>query len=181
MPRSSLFPVALAALLLCGCPSNEPESAIPLPEEEPEPGAVQLLSVIHVAHPQASEHLLSGFHSLEQRAWRWTEGTFAVLLEPPPPVPMHTPELEFVFSLPPVVLETAGGPITISATVDGEELEPEIYDAAGENLTYVREIPEGILDDAEPVRVEFTVDKPMPPSDRDPRELGVIAVQIGIQ
>lgn len=180
MSRFRLLPAALALVVFWGCPSNAPESAIPLPEEEPAAGAVQLLSVIHVAQPEASDHLLSGFHGLEQRAWRWTEGTFAVLLEPPPPVPMHTPELELIFSLPQVVLDAVGAPISISATIDGQELEPQTFDAAGENLIYKRPIPEGALG-AEPVRVEFTIDKPMPPSDRDPRELGVIAVQIGIQ
>ena len=103
--------LAVAAVLLCACPRNEP--ALPIIEEGD--GPIELLSSVNVADPRASSQLLWGFHELEQRAWRWTERRFAAVLQPPPPVEGHRTALTVTLSVPGVVIERLG-PITATAS-----------------------------------------------------------------
>ncbi len=175
--RASLLLFCVPVLLaLCGCPQNEPMTPL---EEGAEEAPTELLSTVNVADPAAEPQLLEGFYGLEQRAWRWTGGKFAVLLATPPDYATHESSLDLRLTVPSIVIETVG-PVTITARVNGTEIGNQTYDAAGDNLLFTSMIPAGVLT-AEPARAEFELDKVIPPSDQDERELGIIAVSIALK
>ncbi len=69
--------------------------------------------------------------------------------------------------------------LELTASVNGANLDPETYTAAGTYL-YRRELtPAQLAND--PVRVKFSLDKAIPPGNPDIRELGVIVLSIGLQ
>ena len=69
--------------------------------------------------------------------------------------------------------------ISLSATAGGIALPPETYTTAG-GYSYVREVPASALTD-ESVRIDFQLDKVMPPAPPDIRELGIIVHAIGLE
>lgn len=175
--RKLLFALAAAAVLT-GCPTNAPNLATPI-EEDASGAPVELTSSINVADPRAEDQFLRGFHQLEQGAWRWTERVFSLILAPPPPASSQAVSLEFRFTVPEVVFERVGAPLTLSATVNGTPVGAGSYDSPGEHF-FAAEVPADALGD-EPARVEFELDKAMPPSGADPRELGVVALSIALK
>lgn len=170
------FALLLAALSLLGCAGTEPLAPVSEPTEE---DAALFLSTVHVADPRAYPQMVEGFHDLEAESWRWTGRRFAVLLEPPPPVPMHEPSLEFRFSVPAPIIAAVGA-ITLTATLNGIELGSETFSTATNDVLFTRKVPARLMDD-KPVRVEFQLDKVLGPTAQDERELGVIAFSIGLQ
>lgn len=165
-----------ALLALWGCPKNEPMTPI---EEVAQEAPSELLSTVNVADPRGEPQLLEGFYGLEQRAWRWTAGKFAVLLATPADFASHESSLDLRLTVPSIVIETLG-PIAVTARVNGAEVGTEVYEAPGDNLLFTSVIPEGVLT-VEPARVEFELDKVIPPSDQDERSLGVIAISIALK
>ena len=61
----------------------------------------------------------------------------------------------------------------------GGEQPTETYTTAGDYF-YVREIPASLLT-GDALRVDFQLDKSMPPSGADIRELGIIVLSIGLE
>lgn len=178
MRTSAFAAAALAALLSFGCPANEP--GIPLEEEFGEELPIELLSSVNVADPRAQEQLVKGFHGLEQRAWRWTQQEFTVLLQPPPAVQGRAYSLDAKLTIPGVALERLG-PLTLNAEVGGVELGPETYSESLENVVYAREIPMEAISGDEPIQVTFRLDKAIPAGELDQRELGVIALSFALR
>ena len=171
---SRALPLCLALFALTACVENEP--GIPIEEEEGSQPA-QLLSSVNAADPQAEPQLLRGFHGLEQNAWRWTERKFGVMLQPPPPG--QPVILNLGFTLPGVVTDSVGS-VTLTARVNGREVGSQTYSEPGEGQHFEAEVPPELLG-AEPVEVEFELDKAMPPDGRDPRELGIIVFSVSFQ
>lgn len=163
---------ALALLLAQGCKRNETAP----PESVQEPGA--LATTIHVADPRVSAQLVSGWYEVEQSAWRWTAGRFSVNLRPPRSAAANGAVLQLKFSIPDVLIQKLG-PVTLSASVNGAPLTPETYAQAGE-FVYARDVPAQALQGAA-VKVDFLLDKTLPPSSVDKRELGVIATTAGFE
>ena len=75
-------------------------------------------------------------------------------------------------------MRRAASPTTISATVNGVALPPETYRAAGDG-TYARDLPASALS-TDPVTIEFSVDKAIPPGDQDLRELALVVTSVGL-
>jgi hypothetical protein len=69
--------------------------------------------------------------------------------------------------------------IALSATINGTSLPPETYTQAGD-YTYTREVAPALLA-GESVRVDFQLDKSMPPSGADLRDLGVVVLSAGLE
>jgi hypothetical protein len=143
-----------------------------------EEGDLPPLSVIQVAHPRAAAQLLSGFHKVEHGAWRWTKGKFAVLLMPPPGAAQKGAELELRFTLPEPVVSRRHS-VTLSASVQSTALAPETYSQAG-NYTFRRDVPVAALASGEPVTITFTLDKFLRANEVEPRELGLVALSVGL-
>ena len=172
--------IGLLATVLAssGCPRNEPGE--PLAEELGDELPIVLLSSVNVADPRAVEQLVSGFHDLEQRAWRWTTREFVVLLQPPPAVSGRPYSLDARLTIPGVVIEKLG-PVTLTASIGGVELSPETFPAAAETVLYSRELPADAAIGSEPVQAVFRLDRAIPPGELDSRELGVVALSFALK
>lgn len=167
---------ASAALLLFGCGSAPLEPVEPTPSAET---PALPLSVVHVADPRVADQLVSGFHQLEGNAWRWTKQHFAVRLEPPPPVPFHSPTLEFVFTVPESTIAALGS-VTVRVSLDGVALGSETISEPRENIVFTSNVPSNLIG-REPLLAEFSLDKAVPPSEQDARELGVVAISVALR
>jgi len=168
--------VLIVALGLAGSSCRQPET-VPL-ENLPEQESQELASVIHMADPKAAPQLKSGFHNVEQNAWRWTERHFAVVLRPPAGGASRGARLNLRFSIPAPVIEKLGA-VTLSAAIGGVSLGPETYSRSGEYI-YTRDVPASLLA-GDAVTVEFDLDKALPPGNTDQRELGVVASSVGFE
>lgn len=113
--------------------------------------------------------LLSGWHRLEHDSYRWTERRFSVRLKTP--APDQAAKLRLRFYIPPETLDKLG-PLTLSAEVNGVSLTPQTY-ASAEEQVYSANVPAGALTGTR-ARVEFALDRAVPPSPEDCRELGVV-------
>ena len=135
-------------------------------------------SMIDMSDPRSKVQLVKGFYDLEAGAWRWTARQFDVVLSPPRDAAQKGAQLVLRFSIPEAVIEKLK-PMTLSASVNGVKLPPERYSTAGD-FTYTRELPASALNTGN-VPVSFTLDKALPPSTADTRELGVVVKQVGLE
>jgi hypothetical protein len=138
----------------------------------------KMQSVLNMGDPKVEPQLVTGFHGIEAAAWRWTEKQFTVALRPPVGASQKGAKLTVKLTVPPVTIEKLKS-ISLSATAGGTALAPETYTTPGE-YSYVRDIPASVLT-GETVRVDFQLDKAMPPSGADRRELGIIVLNIGLE
>ncbi len=121
-----------------------------------------------VLQPNHAPVLVNGWHELMEN-WRWTGKKFSVKLGRDPLTVPDRLELRFQF-MPQVAAVT--GPIKLSATVNGRRLEPQIFRKPGEHV-YSAVVPKGAAGWEESL-VEFELDKALPPSGQDQRELGLL-------
>jgi hypothetical protein len=151
---------------LAACKRREKVRVEPVDENSPE-----FASSIHVADPQSAHQLARGFHPVEQNAWRWTEGSFAVALAVPPAADREGGRLILQFSVPEAVinrLET----ITLTARIGGQTVGSSTYDSAGE-VRFESDVAPELLK-AEVVTVEFQLRKFLAAGTVDQRELGLV-------
>ncbi len=170
--RAGLF-CLFALLLLCSCGRRQAVAEAPLVQEEQ---AFSGLSTLHVADPRAAAQLLKGFHPVEQGSWRWTQKQFAVALKVPTPGKPAT--LQLKFALPEPLLARLRS-ITLSASVNGVALPAETYTAPGDHV-YSHPVPAAALA-GDAARADFTLDKVLPPSTLDSRELGIVVTSVGLE
>jgi len=142
-------------------------------EEEP-----ALASVVATADPNLASQLVSGFYGIEQNSWRWTSGRFSVVLRPPRTAAAKGAVLLLKFTIPPVAINKMKA-VSLSAYVNGTALPPESYTQAGQ-YTYSRDVPADLLT-GDVTKVDFSLDKTMPPTAADRRELGVVVSLVGLQ
>jgi len=132
----------------------------------------RLASVISVADPSAEVQLSSGFHGIEDGAWRWTDGAFRISLRVPEAARKRGGVLTLRFAAPEVSLKKLGA-LTLRASVGTVKLEPQSYTTQG-TKEYRREIPASALG-PEAIDIDFSLDKYLGPPEYG-SELGVIAV-----
>lgn len=137
-----------------------------------------LATMVNVADPRTSVQLLRGFHEVENNAWRWTTHDFLVSLKPPAGAAQKGAVLALSFTVPPVLVEREKS-VTVSAVVNGYATAPQTYDKVGEYV-YRRDIPASVLG-GEAAVAEFKVDKAMPPSAQDQRELALVVSKVGFE
>lgn len=135
-------------------------------------------SMIHMGDPKAAGQLISGFHDIENHAWRWTMRQFSVVLRPPPGSAHKDAVLTLNLTVPPVVLQEQKA-ITIFASIDGHKLPDETWSKPGE-YAYKRDVPASLLT-SDTVRVDFVLDKAIPPGAKDARELGIVVARVGLE
>ncbi|MGA7241374.1 MAG: hypothetical protein WBY44_37170 [Bryobacteraceae bacterium] len=168
--------LAAGALWCAGC-SNDKK--VPLKETvEEAPSAPKLLSAVNMGDPKAEKQLLNGFYAIEANAWRWTAKDFSVALRPPTGSAAQGATLDFSLSVPQIAIEKLHS-VTLSATINGTALAPETYSHEGE-AAYKREIAPNLLT-GDLVRVDFHLDKAMPPANGDMRQLGIIARSVALE
>ena len=106
--------------------------------------APQLASIVHVADPRSSAQLVSGFYDMEQNAWRWTAGKFAVVLRVPRGAAQKGAMLHLKFSDSGRRDRAAEVGGRSAAMIEGTALKPQTYTQAGE-FTYDPEVPASLL------------------------------------
>jgi len=134
--------------------------------------AVKLLSSVQTADPKASTQL-EGFHQIEDNRYRWTKREFAMTLLVPDTLTPAVVQLELQIYIPNAVTQKLG-PIQISAQSNNHAIEPETFVQSG-TFNYTRDIPADWLRIG-PNRINFQLDKSLPPSATDGRELGIIVI-----
>jgi hypothetical protein len=171
--RRLILALALMAIVFSGdaCRRRKRASAVAAEDDG------LMLTIVRVADPHAAVQLSRGFYNVEADAWRWAMKKFAVTLRPPAGASQKGATLELRYSVPEVLLQKLG-PITITAGVNGLALPPETFSAPGDGV-WTRDVPASALR-GDAVTVEFMVDKALPPSDQDSRELALIVSSIGL-
>ncbi len=107
--------------------------------------------------PQFRTQLLSGWHKLENDAWRWTERRFSVAVEEPGTLTLGC-------TAPPLLLDHVGS-LAITARAEGSVVARREFPSAGD---YDFAIP------VKPGVIEFEAAKALPPDASDGRERGLI-------
>ena len=169
----ALLLVSALALGTSGCKKQRKREPVKLSE-----GPAALASMIQAGDPIAAVQFTKGFYGVENGAWRWTSHAFTVTLHPPRGAGADGARLVLKFSLPDAVFQKTG-PIKMTARVNGLDLPPEEYKEPGDR-TFSREVPGNALQ-GEAVAVDFTLDKFVPPTPNDLRELGVIVSAVGFE
>ena len=164
--------VSILAIVPAGCKRHRRVTL--LTNEE----APALASVVATADPHAAAQFVSGFYGVEQNAWRWTAGKFSVLLRPPRAAAVSGAILQLKFTIPAVAMSKMKG-VSLSASVNGAPLPPESYTQAGD-FVYSRDVPANLLT-GDVARVDFSLDKAMPATPADRRELGLVVAMVGLQ
>ncbi len=173
--RPTLLMAALTAVLLCSGSACKRRDRVRLDQTEEE--APQLASVVHVGDPRNAAQLVSGFYGIEQNSWRWTAGKFSVLLRPPRSAATNGAVLKLEFAIPDLSVKQLKT-ISLSAIVNGTQLAPETYTQAG-TFTYSRDVPGSALT-GDTVKVDFALDKSLPRTPSDQRELGLVVSSVGL-
>jgi tRNA (mo5U34)-methyltransferase len=114
--------------------------------------------------------LRKGWHAVEDSGWRWTERQFTARLMSHSG--LNYSRIAMRFYVPPILIE-AFGKITLSAGIDGRELQPLVVSEPGIH-TFVRRIP---APSATP-SVDFHLDNAIDPNVHDSRELGIIVASL---
>jgi len=136
-----------------------------------------LASAIEVADPASNPQLLTGFYPAEG-TWCWTKKDFSVVLGSPGTGREKGARIVLSFALPDVLIHKLKS-ITIYAVLNGVALPPDTYSKTGESR-YSRDLPPSIFT-TEKINVDFHLDKAIPPSTGDPRELGIVVSAIGFE
>jgi hypothetical protein len=170
----SLWLLLLIGLLLApvGCKQRR-KRVVPKPSDQP-----LLASTISTADPRSSEQLLKGFYAIEGDSWRWAQKNFSVSLSPPRDAAQNGAQLILRFAIPEIIIQKLKS-ITLSAAITGLNLAPEKYTKDGQ-FTYVRDVPADRLRN-DTVQIDFALDKALPPSKDDTRELGIIVTAVGLE
>lgn len=170
-PTALVLALAFAPL---GCKRKPAAVHVQQTEEE----APRMASTVNMGDPRNETQLVNGFYGVEEGAWRWTARQFTVVLRPPFAAGQKGAVLKARLTVPdPVIAKLKT--VSLSASIGGHSLSPETYTQPG-SYTYTRDVPANLLG-GESVKVEFQLDKAMPPSGGDMRELGVVMLSIGLE
>lgn len=166
------FAIAVLVLPICGCEGKARQAAIPVEGDQ------RLATIIHAADPNAALQLVRGFYGVEDNAFRWTKGSFSVLLRPPPTAKQKGAMLIVRFSIPEIIIEKLKT-ISLSAKVNGFATPVESYSKAGAQV-YFEDVPARVFSD-DTMTVDFALDKSFPGNGADRRELGVVVSVVGFE
>jgi 4-amino-4-deoxy-L-arabinose transferase-like glycosyltransferase len=119
---------------------------------------------------EGSAPQLQGFYAIEEGKRRWTQPQFSITLGRPDLSWGSTARLSIQLQVPEIVVQRLGK-LTLSVRLNQHVLAPETISRAGD-VNFARAIPADWLTDAN--TFQFSLNKSLPPSASDPRELGVI-------
>ena len=134
-----------------------------------------LSSTVSLADPKVTSQLLWGFHELSDNSWRWTTRKFTVALQRPIGSEQSGAQVHLRFFVPDNEIK-ALGPIQLTAQVAAYRLRSMKIRQGGSH-EYIADVPKGALF-ADILSVDFSLNKAMPPSEKDARELGVVVTAI---
>jgi hypothetical protein len=138
----------------------------------PQPGEA---SAISFGDAHVSDRL-SGFYQIEEQGWRWSSRQFSITLGSPGPG--ADARLTVQIYIPAAVIEKLGA-ITLAARLGDHQLRPETYRQPGE-FTFARDVDAAWMA-PDSNRIVFTLDKSLPPTAADRRELGIIVKNAALE
>lgn len=138
----------------------------------------EVASIISMGDPSYAGQLVRGFYEIENGAWRWTQKDFTVVLATPAGAAQKGALLVLQLTVAEASIAKLGA-ITLTGSVNGFALPPQQYNAPG-NFTYRRDIPAGNLEPPN-VHAEFHLDKALEPGQVEPRQLGAVVREIGLE
>jgi hypothetical protein len=139
--------------------------------------AQMLASSIYAGDPNVTSHFAKGFYNVEDNAWRWTSKDFAVDLSPPLHSDQKGAQLVVKLAVPDAVIQKLTS-VQLTASIQGSNLEPQVYTKSGQ-FTFTRDVPADKLQN-DVVRIDFTVDHTLPPTETDKRQLGIIVSEVSL-
>ena len=164
--------LSASLFLVGGCQRRQRANPAATIEEEGE-----LATSISVVDPQDATQLLSGFHAVEDGAWRWSMKKFAVSLATPTGAVRKGATLVLNFALPDAVAGKMVG-VAVTPSVAGQPLKPCKVTKSGEQACEF-DVPAAALK-TEAVVVEFELDRAVEPGEGDSRQLGLVVSRIGL-
>jgi hypothetical protein len=168
----------LAATLTLTTACRGKHSRVTVENEEPPEGGPRIASALKMNDPAAPAQLIKGFSGVESGTWRWTAKNFSAILRPPLTAAQRGATLTFSLSIPDVVIQRLSS-VTLSASSGTTKLKSETYSKPG-SYTFSADVPPDLLiKDA--ITIDFALDKAIPPGTTDSRELGIIALAIGLE
>jgi hypothetical protein len=167
--------LAVAALLI-GSPAckrkRHPNPMATIEEES------ALASVVSMADPAASSQLLSGFHAVEDNAWRWSMKKFTVSLAVPPAAAAQGGSLKLKLTLPDVIADRMRG-VSVTASIGDRKLGSFVVAQTGDHVAAF-DVPAQLLN-ASAIIAGFELDKAIAPQTQDSRELGLIIAKVSLE
>jgi hypothetical protein len=136
-----------------------------------------LASSIYAGDPNVASRFAKGFYDTESGAWRWTGKDFAVDLSPPLHSDQKGAQLVMKLAVPDAVIQKLTS-VQLSASIDGYNLQPQIYTTPGQ-FTYTRDVPANKLQ-SDGVRIDFALDHALAPTATEQRQLGIIVSEVGL-
>ena len=120
---------------------------------------------------------LKGFYSPEGAGFRWTRREFSAALDLSD-MEATGVQLSVHLYIPESILRKAG-PLTLFASAGSHTLNPETWSQPGQYV-YRRELEPAWIA-SEPVQMSFRLNKAVPPTARDQRELGIVVSEISAE
>ena len=129
---------------------------------------------LRVADLRSKPQLVSGWYPIEDGAWRWMAKQAEVVLETPAGARVSF-DMDLFF--PADYMRRAGGPVTISVRVNDKLLTRQTYQASG-GYHLSAMVPSGIAT-FPTSKVSIRLNRALPPSGAELRELGAIVAGLG--
>jgi hypothetical protein len=136
-----------------------------------------IVSSVLTGDPRFAKQL-EGFNQVEPGGWRWTTREFSVTLRAPAGSAQSGARLALQLFVPAAIIQKLG-PITLTARMGNRVIGSETYRGDGQ-YTFVRDLEAGWLK-AGANRVEFALDKYVPPGPEDGRALGVVVSSASLE
>jgi hypothetical protein len=124
------------------------------------------------AQKSIAPETFDGFYPPEPGGWRWTKRQFAATFRGP------GARLNLQVYVPDASIQKLGQ-VTLAARLDDHDLAPQTFRQPGQH-SFERVIPAGWMKPGEN-RFDFALDKALPPSAQDARELGIVVVSVGLE
>jgi 4-amino-4-deoxy-L-arabinose transferase-like glycosyltransferase len=121
---------------------------------------------------------LEGFYALEQGRFRWTRQNFGVTFDKLNRPGVGTTRLALSLYIPESTIQKLG-PLRLSARLGDHVLAAATYRQSGAYM-FERDVPTEWLTDG-PSRFEFALDKSIPPTAADQRELGIVVNDVQLR
>jgi len=173
--REAVFMVSASPGLQAGwgemvCDSNLADTQ----DRSVPPQAAPKLSFLKMGDLRSRPQLRSGWYGIEDGAWRWmAKEAEAVLRVPAGAAPAFEMQLYFPLDF----MQRAGGPVTVSVLLDGKPFAQETYSEPG-GYSLSRLVPRDFLV-LQSVWVTIRLNRAIPTSDSDRRELGAVVQGLG--